>query len=114
MKAVIAWWDLAESGRTVESMREFLRDEAVARFSAVPGLRLKFWISDSAAERWGAVFLWESEEAAQQKVPTRAVEIIGCPPTVVHRFDVEAAVEGDHSTPDLGGLGLAFASALPG
>ncbi|WP_237320613.1 YdhR family protein [Streptomyces sp. JJ36] len=113
MKAVVAWWDLPgpDSGRTVAALRGFLRNEAVPRFAEFPGLRLKFWISDAERGRWGAVFLWESEAAARQPLPTRAAEILGSPPTSVHRFDVEAAVEGVHTTPDLTGLGLAFAAA---
>ncbi len=109
MKAVIAWWDLAESDQTPETLREFLRTEAVERYSHVPGLRLKFWMSEAGGGGWGAVFLWESEAAASIPLPTRAADLIGYPPTVVHRFDVEAATEGVHSIPDLTGLGLAYA-----
>ncbi|MFG3116802.1 hypothetical protein ACGF4C_20680 [Streptomyces sp. NPDC048197] len=109
MKAVIAWWDLAESDQTTETLREFLRDEAVERFSRWPGLRMKFWISDAGGGGWGAVFLWESEAAASRPLPTRAADLIGYPPTVVHRLNVEAATEGEHTIPDLTGLGLAFA-----
>ncbi|MFD0392415.1 hypothetical protein ACFQ3Z_04770 [Streptomyces nogalater] len=53
MHAVIVWWDLGPSRQTIESLRDFLRDEAVDRFSRTPGLRLKFWISDEATDRWG-------------------------------------------------------------
>jgi hypothetical protein len=108
MHAVVAWWDLADSGQTVESLREFLREEAVDRFSRTPGLRLKFWISDEAAGRWGAVFLWESAEAAAAPLPARAAELIGRPPTHRWSFEVEAVVEGLHDTPELAGVGLAF------
>ncbi|GAA0398442.1 hypothetical protein [Streptomyces luteireticuli] len=106
MKAVIAWWDLAPSGRDAASLREFVRDEAVERFSRVRGLRLKVWISDGAAARWGAVLLWESAEAAEQTLPQRAAEIIGYPPTELHIFDVEACVEGVHPGGGLQDRGL--------
>ena len=33
MRAVIAWWDLDRSEQTIASLRNFLRDEAVDRFS---------------------------------------------------------------------------------
>ena len=108
MRAVVAWWDLDRSDQTIESLRDFLRDEAVDRFSAMPGLRLKFWISDQESNRWGAVFLWESAEAAAQPLPPRAAELIGYPPAQVASFDVEAVVEGDHHMPDLVGRGLAL------
>ncbi|MDT9690248.1 hypothetical protein Q5762_18255 [Streptomyces sp. P9(2023)] len=108
MRAVIVWWDLAGSSQTVESLRGFLRDEAVERFSQVPGLRLKFWISDRATNRWGAVLLWESTEAA---IPQRAAELIGYPPTERHAFDVEATVEGAFGVATLTGHGVALESA---
>ncbi|MGW2376350.1 MULTISPECIES: hypothetical protein [Kitasatospora] len=108
MHAVIAWWDLAGTGQTVESLRPFLRDEAVDRFSQVPGLRLKFWISDTERQRWGAVFLWESAAAAAVPRPARAVELIGRPPTFVSAFDVEATVEGLFTLDALAGHGLAL------
>ncbi|MER5479742.1 hypothetical protein ABT026_22645 [Streptomyces sp. NPDC002734] len=108
MRVVIAWWDLEGSGQTITSLRDFLRDEAVDRFSQVPGLRLKVWISDRSADRWGAVFLWESEQAAEAPVPARAAELIGRPPTVRHAFDVEATAEGLYDTAGLARLGLAF------
>lgn len=110
MHAVVVWWELAGTGRTIADLRDFLRDEAVDRFAAVPGLVLKTWISDEATQRWGAVFLWESAEAAAQPIPTRAAEIIGAPPGHRHAFDVEATVQGVHTLDSLSGHGLAFAS----
>ncbi|GHE01091.1 hypothetical protein [Streptomyces alanosinicus] len=113
MHAVIVWWDLAHSAQTVDSLRGFLRDEAVERFSHMPGLRLKFWISDAAAGRWGAVLLWESREAAQAPLPQRAAELIGAPPTERYAFDVEATVEGEFLRSALAGRGLALEPSGP-
>jgi Putative mono-oxygenase ydhR len=109
MRADIVWWDLSASGQTIESMREYLRDQSVSAFAKVPGLRFKMWISDPDANRWGAVLLWESEEASRQPLPSRALELIGYPPVVAHGFDVEATVEGRYKTQQLSLLGLAFA-----
>ncbi|MCT4352577.1 hypothetical protein M5362_05440 [Streptomyces sp. Je 1-79] len=108
MRAVVVWWDLGESSQTIASLRGFLRDEAVDRFSTVPGLRLKFWVSDAATNRWGAVLLWESAEAA---IPQRAAELIGYPPTERHSFDVEATVEGAFAVAALAGRGTALEPA---
>ncbi|MFE0191576.1 hypothetical protein [Streptomyces sp. NPDC058989] len=108
MHAVIVWWDLSASGQTIESLRTYLREESVSAFSEVPGLRFKMWVSDSEANRWGAVLLWESKEAAQQPLPSRALELIGYPATVAHSFDVEATAEGRYETQQLALLGLAF------
>jgi trans-2,3-dihydro-3-hydroxyanthranilate isomerase len=108
MRAVVVWWDLTGSGRTIESMRAFLRDEAVARFATVPGLRLKVWISDPAGNRWGAVLLWETAEAAATVLPARAAELIGFPPIQHTVFDVEATTEGVFDVAALAGRGRAL------
>ncbi|CAM3170445.1 hypothetical protein [Stackebrandtia soli] len=109
MHVVILWWELAESDQTIGSLRRYLRDESVAAFAEVPGLRLKTWISDSDTDRWGAVLLWESREASLRPTPSRAAELIGYPPTTRHEFDVEATVEGRFESAQLALLGLAFA-----
>src|SRR5262249_50724700 len=111
MRVTIVWWELSASGQTIESMRKYLRDESVSAFAEVPGLRFKMWISDPDADRWGAVLLWESEEASRQPLPSRALELIGYPPAAEHAFDVEATVEGRYEIEQLSLRGLAFAEA---
>jgi Putative mono-oxygenase ydhR len=101
-------WSLADSKTTIEELRRYLRDESVDAFEEVPGLRFKAWISDETTERWGAIYLWESKEAARQVVPSRARELIGKDPDVGEEFDVEATVEGRFEIEDLSRLGLAF------
>jgi hypothetical protein len=63
-------WNLADSKTTIEELRRYLRDESVEAFAEIPGLRFKAWVSDEATERWGAIYLWESPEAAKQEVPS--------------------------------------------
>jgi hypothetical protein len=104
----IVLWSLADSTTTIGELRGYLRDESVEAFEEVPGLRVKAWISDEATDRWGAVYLWESREAAQQTLPSRARELIGKEPDLVEEFDVEATVEGDYNVEGLTRLGLAF------
>jgi hypothetical protein len=101
-------WSLADSKTTIEELRRYLRDESVDAFEDVPGLRFKAWISDEATERWGAVYVWESREAAQQELPSRARELIGKEPDVGEEFDVEATVEGVFAIEELSRRGLAF------
>jgi hypothetical protein len=101
-------WNLADSKTTIEELRRYLRDEAVNQFEEVPGLRFKAWVSDEATERWGAVYLWESAEAAQQELPSRARELIGKEPDVGEEFDVEATIEGGFTVEELSRRGLAF------
>jgi len=101
-------WNLADSKTTIEELRRYLRDESVDAFAEVPGLRFKAWVSDEATERWGAVYLWESPESAEQELPGRAEELIGKPPDIGEDFDVEATIEGLFAEEQLSRRGLAF------
>lgn len=101
-------WNLADSKTTIGELRRYLADEAVDAFEEVPGLRLKAWISDEATERWGAVYLFESAEAAEQELPSRARELIGKEPDIAEVFDVEATIEGLFAVEELSRNGLAF------
>ena len=103
-------WSLADSKTTIAELRRYLRDESVDAFAEVPGLRFKAWISDEATERWGAVYLWESPEAAGADLPSRARELIGKDPDLVEEFDLEATVEGRFEDEELSRRGLAFES----
>jgi len=95
MKASVTWWDLTESGQTIDSLGEYLREEGVAPWVSVPGLRLKFWIADRAGNRWGAVMLWDTDDIDPGVLPPhKAQELIGYPPQHRMRFDVEAVVHG--------------------
>ena len=82
-------WNLADSNTTIAELRRYLREESVDAFAQVPGLRFKAWISDEATERWGAVYVWESAEAAARELPSRARELIGKDPDIGEQFDVE-------------------------
>ena len=107
----IVLWNLADSKTTIGELRRYLRDESVERFARVPGLRFKAWISDEASERWGAVYVWESAEAARAELPSRARELIGKDPDIGEEFDVEATIEGAFAVEELSRRGLAFEDA---
>ena len=101
-------WSLADSKTTIGELRRYLRDESVEAFEDVPGLRFKAWISDEVTERWGVVYLWESREAAEQVVASRARELIGKDPDLGEEFEVEATIEGRFAIEELSRRGLAF------
>ena len=103
-------WNLADSQTTIAELRRYLRDESVDAFEEVEGLRFKAWISDEATDRWGAVYVWETERAARQELPSRARELIGKDADVVEEFDIEATIEGQYEVAALSRLGLAFES----
>ena len=79
-------WNLADSKTTLDELRHHLGDAS----EQAPGLRFRAWISDETTERFGAVELWESAEAAEQGVPSQVRELIGKDPEVGETFDVEA------------------------
>ncbi len=101
-------WELADSKTTIEELRRYLRDESVDAFAEVEGLRFKAWLSDGAGERWGAFYLFESREAADQPLPGRVRELIAKDPDLVEEFDLEATIEGRYAEEELSRLGLAF------
>ena len=101
----IVLWNLADSKTTVAELRRYLADEAVDAFANLPGLLFKAWLSDDGGERWGAVYVWESAEAAEQPLPSRARELIGRDPDIAEPFDLEATVS---VASELDRLGLAF------
>jgi hypothetical protein len=98
-------WNLADSQTNIGELRRYLQDEAVDAFEEVPGLLLKSWISDEVTERWGAIYIFESTDASEQPLPSRARELIGKDPDVVEIFDLEATVS---VATQLARLGLAF------
>ena len=98
-------WNLADSLTNIGELRRYLRDESVSEFERVPGLLFKAWISDETTERWGAIYVWESREASEQPLPSRARELIGKDPEIAEVFDLEASVS---VASQLARLGLAF------
>jgi hypothetical protein len=100
-----ALWNLADSKTNVAELRRYLRDEAVDAFEGLPGLLFKAWLSDETTERWGAVYVWESREAAEEPLPSHARELIGKDPEIVDVFDLEASVS---VASELARLGLAL------
>jgi Putative mono-oxygenase ydhR len=106
--ARIVLWSLADSKTTIDELRRYLRDESVDAFAEVEGLRFKAWISDAAGERWGAFYLFESLEAAEQPLPGHVRQLIGKDPEVADVFELEATVEGRYADERLSRLGLAF------
>jgi len=100
-----ALWNLADSPTTIEELRRYVRDESVDAFAEVPGLVFKAWIADDTTERWGALSVWETREASEQPLPSKARELIGKDPEIAEVFDVEATAS---VAEELSGLGRAF------
>jgi hypothetical protein len=103
----LALWSLADTATTIDDLREYIGDESYDAFKDVPGLLFKAWIADESSERWGAIYVFASREAADQELPSKAKELIGKPPDLVEEFDVEGTLS---VADELDRLGLAFAA----
>ncbi len=103
-------WDLTDSPMTIASLRDYLRDESVDAFAAVPGLRLKVWVANGETNTWGATFVWDSRAAmdAAQPLPSRAKALIGKDPTAVTDYEVEATIEGAYGEAELSRRGRVY------
>ncbi|MGC7102900.1 hypothetical protein ACPZ19_50250 [Amycolatopsis lurida] len=96
MYLAIVVWDLRESSATVEGLRDYLRDHAVDAYAAVPGLTAKYWFANPGSQTWGAVYVLESAAPLLEiNRVSRAVELIGYPPTSTSLFDLEAVAMGE-------------------
>jgi hypothetical protein len=95
-------WSLADSDTTIAELRTYLQEEAVDAFAEIDGLLFKGWISDEHTERWGAVYVFETAEAAEQPLPSRARELIGKDPEIAEVFDLEASVSVADQLANLG------------
>ena len=111
MRAVLVLWDLSCGSKvSFEELRQYLRDESIAMFGQLAGLRQKTWISNPETGRWGALYLFDEREQADALVGRidrgRVVALTGLVPDV-QAFDLEAVVEGKHAGRDLLEAGLA-------
>ena len=112
MRAVLVLWDLTSGSKaSFAQLRDYLRHESIARFSRMPGLRQKTWISNEDTGKWGALYIFESRAQADDLVShvrsARPTELTGLQPVTIEQFDVEAVTEGQHSGSELLSAGLA-------
>ncbi|MFF8599699.1 hypothetical protein ACF065_12070 [Streptomyces sp. NPDC015232] len=113
MYVSIVLWNLKNSKATVESLREYLRDYAVDAFSTLRGMKLKTWFADAEKGYWGAVYLWDGVNMQDPLSVSKAIELIGYPPTTTSVFAVEAIAEGISVIDSFAGIGRAFEEQQP-
>ena len=94
MTVTVTWWELADSGKTIEALEADLRTGSVEPWCEVEGLHLKLWIVDRENNRWGAVMWWDRDPPAAALPANRAAELIGRPPDLRTQFEVAAIAEG--------------------
>jgi hypothetical protein len=98
-------WSLthAEAGVN-QTLRAYVRDESVARFTGTPGLHYKTWqMVDSGF--FAGVYVWATAEARAgflatfRASPSRVTQIIGHDPDVVQEWDVAGIAVGAEGFP---------------
>ena len=115
MFALTVLWDLSTGTRAgIDQLRTYIRDESLDKFRARKDLVQKVWISNSETNRWGAFYLFETREAAEEqaRTVTKPEIMTGIKPTV-ELFEVEAAVEGLHSGANIFTSGLVWTQHTP-
>jgi hypothetical protein len=105
--------DLEATHGTLDNLRMYIATRPIRKYRDMPGLRLKIFLSDAADDQFAAVYLFEdaaSREAALPSLGSSIRDASGHPPRY-QRFDVEAIIEGRHTTPDLRCIPAAAATA---
>jgi hypothetical protein len=80
-------------------LRDYVRDEGVDRFSAMPGLVQKTW---QMAERgfFSGVYVWATREARTEFLetfranPSRVTQLLGTGPELVQEWDLVGVAVG--------------------
>lgn len=109
MYVQIVLWDLKKSLVDISDLRVYLKDYALEAYSSIEGLYSKIWISDEGSNLWGAVYLWDDKKYVPSIFDvSRAIDLIGYPPSSVGGFSLEGAAEGKSLFSDLTKLGLAL------
>ena len=106
----VSWWRVAWLTPFVFwfSVRCRLTPSKLASASKRVSSRRPVASTENFGVRWTATPAVESREAADQELPTGALELIGKQPDLVEEFDLEASVEGRYADEALSRLGLAF------
>jgi hypothetical protein len=103
-------FDLRSTYGSIEDLRTYIANRSVSKYREVDGLRMKIFLSDLHAGTFGALYLWETDAALEAALPELGSSVRdrwGINPRL-QRFEVEAIVEGRHTTPDLSRVGRAL------
>lgn len=98
-------WSLTHApAGVVAALRDYVRDESVARFTGMAGLHFKTWqIVDAGF--FAGVYVWATESAraeflaAFRASPSRVSQIVGHDPDVVQEWDVAGLAVGGEGFP---------------
>ena len=110
MIALLMVFDLTDSPVGLGELRSTLQ-ESKERYRQMDGLRQKVYLSDESG-KFGGFYLFETQDALDAALPRLRASSTqrrsGVTPRLV-QFNVEAIVEGRHSTPHLSPVGRTIA-----
>lgn len=95
----IRWSLLGAAPGTADRLRDYVRDESVPRFAAMPELHSKVWQLVDAGF-FAGTYVWRTEAARQAFLegfradPSRVSQIVGDDPESVQEWEVVAMVAG--------------------
>ena len=110
MIALLMLADLSATHGTLDALRMYIAERSVPKYRQMDGLRLKVFLSDARGDAFGALYLFETEQALEAVLPelgSSVRERWGVTPRF-QWFEVEAIVQGRHTTPDLSRVGQAM------
>jgi hypothetical protein len=98
-------WSLTHAKAGVDTLlRDYVRDESIARFTGMPGLHYKTWqIVDGGF--FAAVYVWATEAAREEFLeqfrasPSKVSQLIGHDPDVIQEWDVAGLAVGAEGFP---------------
>ena len=95
----VQWSLLSAPAGTEQTLRDYVRNTSVARFTGMPGLHSKIWqMVDGGL--FAGIYVWESAEARSAFLetfranPSAVTQIVGSDPDVVCEWDVVGVAEG--------------------
>ena len=98
-------WSLTHAGPAVnELLRTYCRDEAVPRFTGMPGLCYKTWQMVDGGF-YAGVYVWATEKARAdflesfRSSPSKVTQIVGHDPDVIQEWDAIGIALGAEGFP---------------
>ena len=98
-------WSLTHAAAGVgESLRLYVRDESVARFTGMPGLHFKTWQIVEGGF-FSGVYVWATEQARSEFLqtfrtsPSKVTQLVGHDPDVIQEWDVAGIAVGAEGFP---------------
>ena len=105
LKGLTVRWSLVgAAAETEQALRDYVREESLARFSGMEGLHQKTWQLAPGAF-FAGIYLWASAEAREaflerfRSAPSKVSQLVGSDPERIEEWDVVAVAVGAEGQP---------------